>query len=66
MPYEQVNYGHNINDDYCAEDNIALPNKHVNINWKKAKHGWAKYYDDGIITLDPKVFFRGRKECQKK
>jgi len=28
------------------------------INWDKAKHGWTKYHDDGVVTLDPEVFFR--------
>ena len=36
----------------------------IRINWKKAKHGWARYYDDGIITLDPDVFF-GKKKKEK-
>ena len=31
------------------------------INWQKAEHGWTKYYDEGIITLDPDVFFSKKK-----
>ena len=31
------------------------------VNWEKAKHGWTRYYDDGVVTLDPEVFFRVRK-----
>ena len=38
---------------------------HPSVNWKKAKHGWTKYYDDGIVTLDPGVFF-GKKKKEKK
>jgi len=32
------------------------------VNWEKAKRGWARYYDDGVVTLDPEVFFRRRKK----
>ena len=35
------------------------------INWDKAKHGWARYYDDGLVTLDPKVFFRYQKKVKQ-
>ena len=31
------------------------------INWHKAKTGWTNYFDDGIVTLSAKVFFRKRK-----
>lgn len=27
------------------------------INWDEAKTGWAQYYDDGLVTLSPEVFF---------
>ena len=27
------------------------------INWDRAKTGWTNYYDDGVVTLSPKVFF---------
>jgi len=32
------------------------------INWYKARTGWTRYFDDGVVTLDPKVFFRKRKK----
>lgn len=52
-------------DDKYLEKNIALPNRHTSINWDKAKHGWTRYYDDGIITLDPDLFFRTKKKVKK-
>ena len=27
------------------------------INWDKAKTGWTQYYDDGLVTLSPDMFF---------
>ena len=30
------------------------------VNWEKAERGWTQYYDDGVVTLDPEVFFRKR------
>lgn len=34
------------------------------INWQKADHGWTKYYDEGLVTLSPDVFF-GKKKVDK-
>lgn len=34
------------------------------INWQKAEHGWTKYYDEGLVTLNPDVFF-GKKKVNK-
>ena len=39
---------------------IASGTEHI--NWKKAEKGWTRYFDDGVVTLDPKVFFRRRKK----
>lgn len=27
------------------------------INWEKAEHGWTDFYDDGVVTLLPSLFF---------
>jgi tRNA U34 5-carboxymethylaminomethyl modifying enzyme MnmG/GidA len=37
-------------------ENAILPHTE-RINWDKAKTGWTNYYDDGLVTLSPKVFF---------
>ena len=61
---------------YMAEDNEGLEHEKVltklkkdiiapetnGINWDRARHGWVRYYDDGIVTLDPKLFFKQKKE----
>ena len=62
---------------YLAEDNETLEHEKIlaklkkdiiapgtnGINWDKAKNGWTRYYDDGLVTLSPKIFFkRGRDE----
>jgi len=36
--------------------------KESGVNWEAAEHGWAKYHDDGLVTLDPEVFFRKRRK----
>lgn len=60
---------------YLAEDNEALEHEKVlaklkkdviapetnGVNWDKARHGWTRYYDDGVVTLDADLFFRTRR-----
>lgn len=61
---------------YLAEDSEALEHEKIlaklkkdviapetsGINWDKAKHGWTRYYDDGVVTLNVDLFFRHKKE----
>ena len=37
-------------------ENAMLPHTEQ-INWDKAKTGWTNYYDAGLVTLSPEVFF---------
>ena len=32
------------------------------VDWIGALEGWVPYYDDGIITLNPNVFFEKKTE----
>lgn len=35
------------------------------INWERAETGWTQYYDDGLVTLSPEIFFGKKKEQNK-
>lgn len=44
-------------------DAAILPHSEQ-IDWDAARTGWTQYYDDGVVTLSPEVFFRKKKVDQ--
>ena len=62
LDYRGVSNRHNYYSDYDP-DNIetwetsGILSASRFINWEKAKKGWTKYHDDGLVTLSPDVFF---------